>query len=568
MNKIYSTIPLAQCIVELCVAKRIFDIVISPGSRNAPLTIGFANHPKINSFSIVDERSAAFFALGMAQQFQKPVVLVCTSGSALLNYYPAVAEAFYSDIPLVVISADRPENLIDIGDGQTIRQPNVFKNHILYSANLKSNPQDSPSEKISFFNETEINRALNLAFERNGPVHINAPFAEPLYKKTDKLAVSVDNIPRQTENRTIVPSEVESFLQNWNNSDRKMILVGVNFPKEIDEEHLEYFAEDPSVLVFTETTSNLHHENFFPSIDTIIAPIETDENAVHYFKKLQPEVLLTFGGMVISKKVKAFLRNYPSKYHYHIDSKKACDTFFSLTKHFEIEPNAFFDKIIPEINHGYGDYRKFWDEVKIYRKKKRSEYLEQIPYSDFMVFDEIFKNFPAGRMLQIGNSSAIRYAQLFDLKKTISVFCNRGTSGIDGSVSTAIGAAVASEKPTVLVIGDLGFLYDSNGLWNNYIPENFKIIVVNNGGGGIFRILPGDNTTDYFEKFFETAHQLTAEHLAKMYHFGYEKIEQEEELSPKLKTFFSTETKQILEIFTPKEINPNVLLNYFDYIRK
>ncbi|HET8837670.1 MAG TPA: 2-succinyl-5-enolpyruvyl-6-hydroxy-3-cyclohexene-1-carboxylic-acid synthase [Flavobacteriaceae bacterium] len=567
MNKIYSTIPLAQCIVELCASKGIFDIVISPGSRNAPLTIGFTNHLKINCFSIVDERSAAFFALGMAQQSKKPVAVVCTSGSALLNYYPAVAEAFYSDIPLVVISADRPEHLIDVGDGQTIRQPNVFQNHILYSANLKSDPV--PYEKmISFFNKVEINKALNLSMEQRGPVHINAPFDEPLYNKSDELSVACKNIPHRNKVKMVSEMDLKTFLQNWNNSSRRMILVGVNSPEKIDLKHLEFFADDPSSLVFTETTSNLHHAAFFSSIDTIIAPIEKDKKADYYFKKLQPEFLLTFGGMVVSKKIKAFLRKYPPRYHYHIDSKKAYNTFFALTKHLVTEPNLFLKEAIAEMTPIKSNYRKFWEEVKIHRKQRRAKYLKEIPYSDFMVFDEIFKKIPSHRMLQIGNSSAIRYAQLFDLKNTISVFCNRGTSGIDGSVSTAIGAALASKKPTVLLTGDLSFFYDSNALWNNYIPENFKIIIVNNGGGGIFRILPGDKKADYFEKFFETAHDLTAVQLAEMFHFEYKKIVSEAELSPKLKAFFSKETKQVLEIFTPREINAEVLLNYFDYIGK
>ncbi|MBP8066776.1 MAG: 2-succinyl-5-enolpyruvyl-6-hydroxy-3-cyclohexene-1-carboxylate synthase, partial [Flavobacterium sp.] len=179
---IYPKIPLAQSIIEICNAKTIHEIVISPGSRNAPLTIGFASNPAFNCFSIADERCAAFFGLGMAQQQRKPVALVCTSGSALLNYYPAIAEAFYSQIPLIVISADRPKSKIDIGDGQTIRQENVFANHILYTANLH---EDASEE-----NDLKINEAIHLAITQKGPVHINVPFEEPLYETIDKLSVN------------------------------------------------------------------------------------------------------------------------------------------------------------------------------------------------------------------------------------------------------------------------------------------------------------------------------------------------------------------------------------------
>ena len=175
-------IPLAQTLVQLCKARQIEHIVISPGSRNAPLTIGFTNHDFFKCYSIVDERSAAFFALGIAQQIKKPVAVVCTSGSALLNYYPAIAEAFYSDIPLVIISADRPEHLIGVGDGQTIDQKGVYGSHILYEANLSEH--DSEME----FNAREINKALSVAYSQKGPVHINAPFNEPLYELVEQFS--------------------------------------------------------------------------------------------------------------------------------------------------------------------------------------------------------------------------------------------------------------------------------------------------------------------------------------------------------------------------------------------
>lgn len=566
MSQVFSSISLAQNLVELCVSKGIYEVVISPGSRCAPLVIGFSNHPKIHAHSIVDERSAAFFALGMAQQTRKPVVLICTSGSALLNYYPAIAEAFYSDIPLVVISADRPEHLIDIGDGQTIRQPNVFQNHILYSANLKNGSGNEMTEKERIFNELEINSALNICFEQNGPVHLNAPFDEPLYQTTDKILHPMEDKPLKKNSSEKPYDGLEEFVEAWNAAERKMLLVGVNFPDEIDEEYLQFFGNDSSILVFTETTSNLHHPNFFPNIDTIIAPIEKEQNPDELFKKLQPEVLLTFGGMVVSKKIKAFLRKYPPMQHFHVDSKKAYDTFFVLSRHFKSNANEFFSEVIPKLKTKESFYRPYWDKIKRDRQEKRREYLQRIPFSDFKVFDVLLKNIPDGEMLQIGNSSAIRYAQLFETQASVSVFCNRGTSGIDGSVSTAVGAATASKKSTTLITGDLGFLYDSNALWNNNLPENFKILIINNFGGGIFRILPGNKEEKYFD-FLETPHDFTAEHLAKMYGFGYQKAADESQLVAALKKIYSTKENQILEIFTPRTINDEVLLGYFDFLK-
>ncbi|MFI1744179.1 2-succinyl-5-enolpyruvyl-6-hydroxy-3-cyclohexene-1-carboxylate synthase [Thalassobellus sediminis] len=585
---IYPKIPLAQTVIQLCKAKGIQHIVISPGSRNAPLTIGFTNDSYFTCYSIVDERCAAFFALGIAQQINKPTAVLCTSGSALLNYYPAVAEAFYSNIPLVVLSADRPKHLIGIGDGQTINQKNVFKNHILYSANLKLDLKDEKNipgneelpiiknledklerflglqKDIQTFNEEEINIAINFSNIKKGPVHINIPFDEPLYDMVDKLSVFPKVMTPDIKEKTIEKHIVLECLEDWNTANKKMILVGVNQPNAIQQKWLDELTEDDSVVVFTETTSNFHNKTFFPSIDQIIAPLSEEEQ-----KELQPDILLTFGGLIVSKKIKQLLRKYQPKQHWHLDEKSANDTFFCLSQHIETTPNTFFEAFLPKITHYVkSDYKANWIAVKQQRLLKHKQYLKQVPFSDFKVFDTIFKAIPNHYILQVGNSSAIRYSQLFNINKTLEVFCNRGTSGIDGSTSTAIGCAVANTKPTIFVTGDLSFLYDSNALWNNYVPDNFRIIVINNQGGGIFRILPGHKNTENFDTYFETNHNLTAEHLCKMYDFEYITASNEATLDISLESFYEKSTKpKLLEIFTPKHLNDEVLLNYFKFIK-
>lgn len=548
---IYPKIPLAQSIIEICLAKGIKNIIISPGSRNAPLTIGFVNNPEFNCYSIADERCAAFFALGIAQQTQKPTVVVCTSGSALLNYYPAFAEAFYSQIPLIVISADRPQSKIDIGDGQTIRQENVFKNHSLYNANL--------TEEVSVKNDLKINKAINKAFTKKGPVHINAPFEEPLYQTVSKLDVDVTISAFAKGNHKISIDEIVEFTNIWNKSKKKLILVGENKPNQIDTAIIESLAKDDSVVVMTENTSNLHHPSFLNNIDTIITPFDKKE-----FKELQPDILITFGGMVVSKRIKAFLRSYNPKHHWHIDTLRAYDTFGCLTHHFKVNPNQFFHQFLRFTIPIKSKYRSIHQDIAALRARKHKEYLSKIPFSDFKAFGKIIPSLPEDSMLHLSNSSAIRYAQLIAVDSSIEVFCNRGTSGIDGSTSTAIGAAVANEKPTVLIAGDIGFLYDSNALWNAYTPKNFKIILINNGGGGIFRILPGHEETTVFNTFFETSHCLTAEQLAKMYGFEYSIASDEASLENSLKNLYAQNDKpSILEIFTPTLENNKILLQYF-----
>ena len=558
---IQSKHPLAQSIIQRCQAHNIKHIVISPGSRNAPLTIGFTANEFFECYSIVDERSAGFFALGIAQQLEQPVALVCTSGSALVNYYPAVVEAFYSRIPLVVISADRPDHLINIGDGQTITQPHVFRSHVLYEANLKEGIKKSFFKSFKY-NDSLINKALEVAYTAKGPVHVNVRFSEPLYEtiETDNDQVEVFKI-NKNESKVSLPC---SIIKKWHTSKRKMILVGVNSPESVKQIYLDLIGEDPSIVVLTETTSNLHHSNFFPSIDQLITPLDFMD-----YKALQPEILLTFGGMVVSKKIKTFLRSYAPKLHWHIDPVQANDTFFCLTKHYKCSVNNFLKQLVSTNGSPVeSQYFKTWNKVKKIRLEKHKDYVKSIPFCDFKVFDSVLKHIPSNSMVQSSNSSTIRYLQLFNLNSSLTVFCNRGTSGIDGSTSTAVGASCVSEKPTVFITGDLSFFYDSNALWNNYIPSNFRIIIINNRGGGIFRILPGNKNSENFSTFFETNHALTAKSISEHYRFDYISASSSEELDTKWPDFYAqSQRPKILEVFTPSLENDRILLSYFDFIK-
>jgi 2-succinyl-5-enolpyruvyl-6-hydroxy-3-cyclohexene-1-carboxylate synthase len=579
-----SSIPSARAVVSACMHRGVKNIIISPGSRNAPLTISFTENPFFNCFSIVDERSAAFFALGMALQQNEPVAIVCTSGSALLNYYPAIAEAFYSTIPLIVISADRPPYKIDVGDGQTIRQDHVFDRHIGYSANLRldvSHAQErlaryapellsKPQSSIDKYNSAEIREALNVVFNKRLPIHINVPFEEPLYDLNtndgDKGFAKVNSETLEYFNEGVL-KDIGNYSKLWNQAKKKMVLVGVNHPNEVEEEQLAILGKDSSVIVFTETTSNLHHPNFFKSIDSIIFPIEKANNTDELFKELQPDILLTFGGLVVSKKIKAFLRSYKPKHHWHVDEVKAYDTYFSLSHHFKTNPNKFLKFLLSDNQLVDSKYFERWNRVKLKYESRRTDYLNKIPFSDFTVFNQILDTIPKGYQVHLANSSTVRYAQLFDVDSTLKIYCNRGTSGIDGSTSTAVGASFYEGEPTLLITGDLSFFYDSNALWNNYIKKNFRIILINNSGGGIFRILPGAEETDNFSTFFETKHGMNAEHLCKQFGLEYTSSKDEGSLKQILSNFYdSSEKPKILEVFTSRKLNDKILLGYFDFI--
>lgn len=545
---VYPEKAIAQSLIQHFKANGITQIIISPGSRNAPLTIGFASDPFFCCYSIVDERCAAFFALGMAQQTQKPTAVICTSGSALLNYYPAVAEAFYSQIPLLVISADRPLNKIDIGDGQTIRQQNVFVNHCVFNANL--------TEKASKENDQKIQQAITNAHTSKGPVHINIPFEEPLYNTLDKISYKADLKPFKEYKKNNI--DFSYYVDSTKKSSKILILIGSQNPGIISDENLQKLASANNILVFTECTSNVVHPKFISTIDQFISPLNKEELIA-----LQPDILITFGGMIVSKKIKSYLRTYKPKEHWHVDTSRAYDTYQSLTHHIKSSVDEFLSAL-PE-NGITSNYLNWATKINIQRKIAHQNFIDKCPYSDLKVIDTLMNRLPENIHLQISNSAIVRYILLFETTKNTSVFCNRGTSGIDGSTSTALGASLMQNKPTIFITGDISFFYDSNALWNNYIPKNFKIILINNSGGGIFRILPGHRETEVFHKYFETQHHLTAEHLAKMYQLNYYSADTLEKIIKEYNAFINcNDSPSILEIFTPTNKNAEILKEYFN----
>jgi 2-succinyl-5-enolpyruvyl-6-hydroxy-3-cyclohexene-1-carboxylate synthase len=528
-------------------------IVVSPGSRNAPLIIGFESSDYFELYSIVDERSAGFFALGMAQQLRKPVALLCTSGSALLNYYPAVAEAFYSNIPLVVISADRPDHLIDIGDGQTIRQKGVLNQHVLTSTHFSRLDQAE-----------EVQKALTMALQEKGPVHINIPFDEPLYElvEEDDELPKINYVTKQHEN-FIKPDEIKSLISIWNSKYRKLILVGEHFPDPKLKNWLLNLTRDPSVLVLIENTANVSDDKFINSIDKLIFPFNEEE-----LDAFRPDILLSLGGMIVSKKIKQHLRKYKPQFHWHIDPKRAFDTFHCLTKHIKCSTEHFFSQFLPMTRAVESNYQQYWLQRKGYRIDRHNSYLNTCPYSDLKVFQKIMEVLPEEIHLQLGNSSVIRYTQLFDLDPSVHVFCNRGTSGIDGSTSTAIGAATIVNRKTVFISGDVSFFYDSNALWIKTMPHDFRIVVINNGGGGIFRFIPGPSDTAALDRF-ETPHDLDASYLCDMHGINYDQVKNEADLEEKLSVFMNAQDgPSLLEIFTPRSKNDVVLRDYFNFLKQ
>ena len=585
----YPIIPVAQTLILSCVKFDFFDVVISPGSRNVPLSIGFASNKKFKCYSIVDERSAAFFALGLSQKSKKPTILICTSGSALLNYYPAVAEAYYSEIPLIILSADRPEYKINIGDGQTINQSNVFEKNILYSNSLKqdcshateeiikSNLQKIVNDEADFSkieklqksiqknNEEIIETAFNLSINKMQPVHLNVPMEEPLYEFNDSpsISVKVKNKPEKKLSLT----DLDNFYKAINKASKIMILIGVSDGNILSKKSIQKINSCSSIIVMKEHTSNVFNESFISNIDRLIGPIELQSNSDSVFDELSPEIIISLGGMIVSKKIKSFLRNYKPQKHFHIGNNISKDSFYSGVEHINATANKFFENI--DLNKSDSKYFEKWNQLDYSKLDLHNRYMKVINFSDLKVFEILTNWIPKKYNIQVANSTPIRYFQLFDLKNKNMMFANRGTSGIDGSTSTAIGSSVQNDSPVLLVTGDLSFFYDVNALWNNHIPKNFRIIIINNSGGGIFKILPGFKENNLFSEFIETQHNLSARLIAKMFNFNYTRVSTKFGLNLYLRTFFKNSKKpKILEIKTSSVKSTKILKEYFRYLSK
>ena len=548
-------------LVQIACQKGIRRIVFSGGSRNAPLIIAFNEHGGFKTYSIHDERSAAFVALGMAQQTGETTALVCTSGSAALNYSPAVAEAYYQRIPLLVITADRPLEWIDQGEGQTMKQHNIYANFIKESFEIF---QETQHEDELWYNTRMFNEAINLCkIPPFGPVHVNLPLREPLYAKDfdfrrnpSKIIENISPLP------SISSTDMEYLAEIWNSSKRKMILTGVlPFDKEL-KELVSALADDPSVIVLTETTSNIHDDRFINNIDRFIMSIGKDEEDL-----FKPDLLLTFGSNIVSKKIKALLRVWNPGEHWDVDeSDKIIDTYKSLTKHIKSELKCFIRGLINKRHTSFSDFQQIYSERENRVKSDHLNFLMNTAWSDLKAYEIVCKNIPLNSNIHMANSTAVRYAQLMTSRPDILYNSNRGVAGIDGCSSTAAGAAMVNNKLTILLSGDIAFLYDSNALWNSYLPDNLRIFVFNNEGGNIFRYIPGPSETDQLEEFFEAHHKFNAEYIAKAFDINYYSASDETELTGKLDYFFEIQKNNrpaIFEIFTPRLTNMDILRDYF-----
>ena len=531
---------LAQ-IAAICSAQGVKNAVLSPGSRSAPLALSFIRNKDINHFILPDERSAAYTALGIARQTQSPVVLVCTSGTAALNYAPAIAEAFFSEIPLIVLTADRPPEWIAQADNQSIYQENIYGKHVKAFYNF---PVEFTHPDAVWQAQRQMNEGLILSMEgKRGPVHINVPLREPLY-----LENPVKDIP---EPGIIISERISSSIS----SGDKLISELKNFSKVLfvagsmppDKELTAALEQINGINFIADITSNLHSgQGAILHSDLII-----DSSNEEKLASLCPDLLISFGGPIVSKHLKNFLRRNEIKEHWHIgESPVAADTFQNLTRVINVSPKGFIAEIAANEIEFDEEYYSLWQTEEITVSDNILSQQKELLYSETKAVMQVLKAIPARSVLHLGNSLPIRHVTSFPIVQNISeIYSNRGTSGIDGSLSSAAGHSMVDERIHVCILGDLSFMYDSNGLWNKYLKENLKIIILNNHGGRIFESLPGAAMQAEINEYFVTDQPLTFEHMALQHKCNYAFAENEEQLEEQLFTFFRpADTISILEL--------------------
>jgi len=537
-------------------------VVVSPGSRNAPMIQALSAHEDMELYSVPDERAAAFTALGLTLSDRQAAAVLCTSGSAAANYLPAIAEAYYQQAPLLILTADRPLEMVDQGIGQTIQQQNLYENHVMYAAQLL---RDREGDALALrHNEREINRAL-LALHR-GPAHLNIPFEEPLYNLEPwSPKEQFTHWPHwPTEPPDLKAQAWDELAKEWQAAERIWIVAGMMPEQPGLAKALDELQDHSPVVLFTETTANLHEARGIHSIDRFVNTLSPEQR-----QKWRPDLVLTLGGEIISKMVKNYLGSGAPVAHWQVAHREpVMDAMGQLCQYIPVEPLTFVQAIHQRVasrSNAYG--------TELLRRNEqlrcRAEtYWQEAPFSDLKVMGLLRHHLPKGAALHCANSASIRYAQLFDWPQGLRHHANRGTSGIDGCTATAIGQAMSWQGLVLLVTGDVAFQYDSNAFWNDRLPAHFRCLVLNNGGGNIFRIIAGPEKDQSFERFQETPHHLQLQAIAQNFNLPYRAVENEAGLEGALPEFLSRESEgpRILEVHTPRMENPDILARFFKYM--
>ena len=512
----YSNKENVNILTALLVEHGVRHAVCCPGSRNSPIVHNLNECPDIQCYPVTDERSAGFYALGMSLCLQEPVAVCVTSGTALLNLAPAVAEAYYQHARLVVISADRPQAWIDQLDGQTLPQPDALGRFVHKAVSL---PEPHNDEECWYCNRL-VNEAL---LEKHGPVHINVPISEPLFGYS-VAALSeerrIDLLPADISNQTL--SHVcRMFIQ----SKRPLLIAG---------------------------------QPMNPGYDEAVSLIGDDESYI-------PDLVLYIGGSIVSKRLKHFLRKAKETWAVNATGE-VTDTFMNLTRVIQGDPAVVEDQIRFLLEQQPHPFVQKWEALLAKVRAHAATY--QPAYSEMAAvkcFEQLMGTGPVG-CVHYANSTSIRLANIVAQH---SVYCNRGVNGIEGSLSTAAGFSVVTDEIVYCVIGDLSFFYDQNALWNQNLRGNFRILLLNNGKGGIFNLLRGLEQSPARDLFVAAEHHTSAEGNCQQNNVVYLKGTNMEEMQQGISTLLNIDSSRpvLLEVFTDPAEDERVFKDYYKTLK-
>ena len=533
-----------QCINTLVSHLPGSHAVISPGSRNAPVIYAL-HHSSKSCHSIVDERSAAFVALGMAKHTKQPVILSCTSGTAALNYYPAIAEAFYARVPLIILTADRPPEKIDTWDGQAIRQKGVYENHIRAAFQTPDSYEDTTAFK-------EIAQRVQKCMDSEiaGPIHINIPIREPFYDFNTEGLEEIANEVKKLKTFEISAASIAKHTGLDFNLKKVLMFNGMD-----DGEDIRLASDDNSVILSDLTSNQTSDVHYW---DAMLFSAQSKPNGIEFLSVLRPDVLITTGTTAISKGLKRFLQFHKPEHHFHISS------YYEVGDMFETNPTIIHPKEIQPVEETENDvdgeregaYVNAW--LNMTREfQDRFSQLEWSTYNEFCVINYVLSKIPKNAILHVSNSMPPRYVSFLlnsDINN-ITVQCNRGTSGIDGSTSTAVGNAMLAKEDVYLITGDVAFFYDINALYNESLPQNLKIILLNNGAGGIFEMISGPDKMGEALHYQTTPQSRTAENIAEHFGLKYNAADTVGKFAQGIDMLRGSEGAFILEVQTSKDSN-------------
>lgn len=549
----------------------ISKVVLCPGSRNIPLVRSFLSEPFFKCYSVTDERSAGFFAIGISLSGCKgtePVVVCCTSGTAVANLYPAVAEAYYQNIPLIIVSADRPVEWIGQMDGQTLPQPGIF-------GSLVKRAVDLPIVKCAE-DEWYCNRLINeVLLELNhygvGPVQVNIPTDEPLFNFNTSVLPVARVIRRygNWKNSFGNLETVEELVGRACNFEKRMIICGQMPPRAFDCESIDKLKKS-FACISEQLGNNAFCDSALHNFDLALYTMGDTQKEFY-----APDLLITFGGHIVSKRLKSFLRKHRPKEHWHISLEgRVVDLYCSLTAVIEMDPVHFLNILVKQESILAGmmsEYCKLQHFTRKWRVYCSALPVPHFEYSQMGAIETLIKNLPFDSALHISNSSSVRYAQMFNLHRSIKVFCNRGTNGIEGSLSSAVGFAACSGHLNFMIIGDLSFYYDMNSLWNPQLSGNLRIMMLNNGGGEIFHSLPGLDMDERVRSFITATHSTTAKGWVEERGFDYIGVHNNSELKEALLKFTNVEECErpmFMEVFTLADEDVRQLKTFYHNCRK